>query len=419
MESTAKKNMWWVPMIVPILIIVIISICYQAMANYLSVYVLEYLHGSATVYGMIGMAWTFLAMVIRPSAGPLSQKFGSKAVMLVGLGIFAAMIGACGIFMTFAGFCVFRVLQCIGHGWSYTTANSLAAERIPKEHMGFASSMFVGIPQAAAIVLGPWLAVLLIGDTSNPNWFKFFVVIAAIMAAGLVLAAILVPGKKKMEAQTKVVATDKKAEEAAKYDENGKEYKGIWKVIEKSALPASVTMIIASFGHCTMFFLTAYVAATYGGVSAAIFFSTQALTEFLSRFYQGPLQDKFGCKPIIIPCCAICVGVYLCLANRMTNWAVLGLIYGIGQAGIKAPLNGCLLTRCPANRIPVATGTFQMANAIGLGFAALIAGVVIDFAGYSALWYYCAAIFVVVALLTVFVVKDKPAKSKTEKMAES
>lgn len=53
-------------------------------------------------------------------------------------------------------------------------------------------------------------------------------------------------------------------------------------------------MIIASFGHCTMFFLTAYVAATYGGVSAAIFFSTQALTEFLSRFYQGPLQDKFG-----------------------------------------------------------------------------------------------------------------------------
>ena len=111
MESTAKKNMWWVPMIVPILIIVIISICYQAMANYLSVYVLEYLHGSATVYGMIGMAWTFLAMVIRPSAGPLSQKFGSKAVMLVGLGIFAAMIGACGIFMTFAGFCVFRVLQ--------------------------------------------------------------------------------------------------------------------------------------------------------------------------------------------------------------------------------------------------------------------------------------------------------------------
>ncbi|MFR5701359.1 MAG: hypothetical protein ACLUD0_05520 [Eubacterium ramulus] len=40
---------------------------------------------------------------------------------------------------------------------------------------------------------------------------------------------------------------------------------------------------------------------------------------------------------------------------------------------------------------------------------------VIDFAGYSALWYYCAAIFVVVALLTVLVVKDKPAKSKTGK----
>lgn len=408
MNTSGKKAMWWTPMVVPVLIIVIISVCYQAMANYLSVYVLQYLNGSATVYGMIGTIWTFVAMIVRPSAGPLSQKFGSKVVMLIGLGIFAAMIGACGVFMTFAGFCVFRVLQCIGHGWSYTTSNSLAAERIPKEHMGFASSLFVGIPQAAAIVLGPWLAVLLIGDTENPNWFKFFIGIAAIMVAGLVIAAILVPGKK----NTETVVVEKKADVTAKYDENGKEYKGIWKVIEKSALPASVTMIIASFGHCTMFFLTAYVAATYGGVSAAIFFSAQALTEFLSRFYQGPLQDKFGCKPIIVPCCIVCMVVYLCLAGGMTNWVVLGLIYGAGQAGIKAPLNGCLLTRCPANRIPVATGTFQMANAVGLGFAALIAGAIIDLAGYSALWYYCAAIFVVVALLTIFVVKDKPAKKK-------
>lgn len=335
--------------------------------------------------------------------------------MLIGLAIFAAMIGACGIFMTFAGFCVFRILQCVGHGWSYTTSNSLAAERIPKERMGFASSMFIGIPQAAAIVLGPWLAVLLIGDTSNPNWFKFFVGIAAIMVVGLVLAAIFVPGKKEIKQEQVVV--DEKAKEAAKYDENGKEYKGIWKVIEKTAIPTSVTMIIASLGHCTMFFLTAYVAATYGGTSAAIFFSAQALTEFLSRFYQGPLQDKIGCKPIIVPCAIVCAIVYICLGNGVTNWALLGLIYGAGQAGIKAPLNGCLLTRCPSNRIPVATGTYQMANAIGLGLASLIAGIVIDVAGYSALWYYCAGIFVVVALLTIFVVKDKPLKKKSEKAA--
>ena len=86
---------------------------------------------------------------------------------------------------------------------------------------------------------------------------------------------------------------------------------------------------------------------------------------------------------------------------------VLGLLYGIGQAGIKAPLNASLMKACPANRIPVANGTFQMANAVGLGLATLVAGMVIDAAGFVGMWYYCVVLFLVTAVLGVVLVKEK------------
>ena len=79
--TTAKHAPWWAPMIVPIVVIIVISVCYQAMANYLSVYVLQYLKGSATAYGLVGTGWTIIAMILRPSTGPLSQKFGSKTML--------------------------------------------------------------------------------------------------------------------------------------------------------------------------------------------------------------------------------------------------------------------------------------------------------------------------------------------------
>ena len=169
-------------------------------------------------------------------------------------------------------------------------------------------------------------------------------------------------------------------------------------------------MIVASMAHCTMFFLTAYVAATYEGVSAAVFFTSQAVTEFLCRFWMGAVQDRKGLKVLLVPCCIICAVVYVCIAQGVTAWVVLGLVYGVGQAGIKAPLNASLMKACPANRIPVANGTFQMSNAVGLGLATLVAGVVIDAAGFTGRWYYCVALFILTAVLGVVLIREKNVK---------
>ena len=161
------------------------------------------------------------------------------------------MIACCGIFLTFTGFVFFRLIQCVGHAWSYTSSNSLAAEAVPQERMGTASALWIGVPQAAAIVAGPWVAEALIGD--DQNWFRFFVGIAVIMVVGLVLALILFPAEKSHSADPDAAARATAAAEAARYDAAGNLYTGIWKFLEKTSIPACITMIVASMAHCTMF----------------------------------------------------------------------------------------------------------------------------------------------------------------------
>ena len=404
-DAVDENKYWFSGLIVPILVISMIATSYQAMAAYLSVYVMQDLGASGAAYGLTFTGWTIVALFVRPAVGPLSLKYGSKTLLLVGCVIFAAMIAACGIYMTFTAFFIFRMLQGAGHSLSYTSANSLAAESVPQSRMGVASSLYIGIPQATCIVAGPWLAVALIG--SDNNWFRFFSGIGGFMIAGMVMAAIFIKSHKKEDAE----AQKKKAEarEAARYDAHGNEYKGIWKIIEKTSVPGGITMILGSLAHCTMFFLTAYVAKTYGGVSAAIFFSAQAGTEFACRFWMGFVQDKYGIKALLIPCCIICCGVYIAIGGGYTSWIVLGLIYGIGQAGIKAPINASMMKACPKNRIPVANSTFQFANAAGLGLAVFIAGSVIDKFGFSTMWYYCAAMFIVTAVVGAIIIKESPA----------
>ena len=161
-------------------------------------------------------------------------------------------------------------------------------------------------------------------------------------------------------------------------------------------------------------FLKKYVAVKYPGVSAAIFFTAQAIVEFVCRWWMGPVQDKFGLKVLLVPCALVCAVVYIFIARGADQWVLLGLFYGLGQAGIKAPLNASLMKKCQKNRIPIANGTYQMANAVGLGLATLVGGIVIDHAGFVGLWYYCVVLFIVVAVLGLVIKSAKPDKTVAE-----
>ncbi len=402
-----RNKPWWLLMAVPIVINCCIGLSYQTLGVYLSAYVMNELGATATQFGMVSTLWTVVACIMRPASGPMAQKYGSKSIMLIGLAIWTGMIAAFGFVTTFVAWGICRVIQCFGHAISYTLSQSAAAEAAPKKDLGKAANLYVGIPQVLAVVVGPAIGLAFIGDN---QWQRFFLLTSLIGLLGVVLGIIFLPGKKQSEELLAINNADNK-EQLAK--DEAIEYHGVWKVLEKSALPASVIMIFCSFAHLAMMFFSAYVIFQYGELGgAAIFSSLYGLMQLPLMFVLGPIQDKFGTKVIFFPAVLFCALATAMLAMGNTNWVLLGILYGIGQAGIKPVLNGQLVKACPMNRVSVATGTYQMANGVGLGLAAFFGGLVIDNMGYAAMWWYCTILFVLCGVACLLVIKEPWLKTK-------
>lgn len=402
-----RNKPWWLLMAVPIVINCCIGLSYQTMGVYLSAYVMGNLGATASQFGLVSTIWTVVACIMRPASGPLAQKFGTKTIMLIGLVVWTAMIVAFGFVPTFAVWAVCRVIQCFGHATSYTLSQAAAAEAAPKGDLGKAANLYVGIPQVLAVVIGPAIGLAFIGDN---QWQRFFLLTSLIALLGIVLGIIFLPGKKQSE---ELMELNNAAYKEQIEKDAAIEYHGIWKVLEKSALPASIIMVFCSFAHLAMMFFSAYVVAQYGELGgAAIFSSLYGLMQLPLMFVLGPIQDKFGTKVIFIPAVLFCALATALLAMGNTNWVMLGIIYGVGQAGIKPVLNGQLVKACPMNRVTVATGTYQMANGVGLGLAAFFGGLVIDNLGWAAMWWYCGILFVLCGVACLFVIKEPWLKAK-------
>jgi EmrB/QacA subfamily drug resistance transporter len=125
-----------------------------------------------------------LAMVI-PLAGWLSERFGSKRVWMVSVGVFAIGSALCGIAWSAGSLIFFRVLQGFGGGLIMPVGMSVLAQTAGPRHMGRVMSV-IGVPMLLGPVLGPVLGGLIVTNTA---WEWIFYVNVPIAVLSLVLAA--------------------------------------------------------------------------------------------------------------------------------------------------------------------------------------------------------------------------------------
>jgi EmrB/QacA subfamily drug resistance transporter len=125
-----------------------------------------------------------LAMVI-PLAGWLSERFGSKRVWMVSVGVFAVGSALCGVAWSAGSLIFFRVLQGFGGGLIMPVGMSVLAQTAGPRHMGRVMAV-IGMPMLLGPVLGPVLGGLIV---TNAAWQWIFYVNVPIAALSLILAA--------------------------------------------------------------------------------------------------------------------------------------------------------------------------------------------------------------------------------------
>ncbi|MEA2222206.1 MAG: hypothetical protein QOH83_582, partial [Solirubrobacteraceae bacterium] len=129
-----------------------------------------------------------LATVI-PLSGWTSERFGSKRVWMVSVGLFGLGSALCAASWSAGSLISFRVLQGLGGGMIMPVGMSVLAQTSGPQHVGRIMSV-VGVPMLLGPTLGPVIGGLIV---DNASWRWIFLVNVPISMAALGLAAHFLP----------------------------------------------------------------------------------------------------------------------------------------------------------------------------------------------------------------------------------
>jgi EmrB/QacA subfamily drug resistance transporter len=156
---------------------------------------------SITVSGLILLPMSVFMFAFGMMSGPLSKRFGSKTVLVVGLLVSIVTF----VLLTFAHAAVWQILlamviEGIGLGLAFASMSSLVVMAVPPEQTGVASGMnanirTIGGSIGAAVMSSIVTSGVRAGGTPRESGYTHGFALLAAAAIAAAIAAFFVPGK--------------------------------------------------------------------------------------------------------------------------------------------------------------------------------------------------------------------------------
>ena len=362
--------------------ILIIVINFLVFLNHLMVlatfpFYVESLGGSAAVAGLAAAAFSIVAVLFRPIIGWMLDC-GKRRMILV--------IGLCGMTLMPVGYLVLGVLYLaflcrMLHGaslaFSNTSTATIATDIIP--HARFAEGMgMFGLATALATACAPALGLALM---ERYGYTALFVTAAVSTAAALALFFCV---------KTPVVPVQPKK----------LSFRGL---LDRDALPASVTALVFMLTYGALENFTAKFAAEAGLPSGGLFFTIMAAVLLLTRLTAGKVTDRHG-ESIFAYTCNLAMLLAFLLLGLVPNtvtYLLAAVLAGYGFGGLEPALQSMAVAIAPPERRGSANSTFLCAYDIGIGVGGGIAGSLISAVGYGRMFVIMAAFNVLAVLIYV------------------
>ena len=362
--------------------ILIIVINFLVFLNHLMVlatfpFYVESLGGSAAVAGLAAAAFSIVAVLFRPIIGWMLDC-GKRRMILV--------IGLCGMTLMPVGYLVLGVLYLaflcrMLHGaslaFSNTSTATIATDIIP--HTRFAEGMgMFGLATALATACAPALGLALM---ERYGYTALFVTAAVSTAAALALFSCV---------KTPIVPVQPKK----------LSFRGL---LDRDALPASVTALVFMLTYGALENFTAKFAAEAGLPSGGLFFTIMAAVLLLTRLTAGKVTDRHG-ESIFAYTCNLAMLLAFLLLGLVPNtvtYLLAAVLAGYGFGGLEPALQSMAVAIAPPERRGSANSTFLCAYDIGIGVGGGIAGSLISAVGYGRMFVIMAAFNVLAVLIYV------------------
>jgi predicted MFS family arabinose efflux permease len=319
------------------------------------------------VLGAFGVA----SLVGRPAAGVAADRFGARAVMLVGAAALA--VGALAVPATTSTAALFalRVLQAVGYVAFTTAGTALVVALVAPEERGRRLAVF-GAAANVAITVTPALVGLLLGVA--PTWAGLLAA-GALALLGGVLAYRLPPAS---TAGAPVVWT-----------------------VPRRLWPAMAASALLGAGFAAFFQFAPILADRRGAVSPGLLYLAYGLAIIATRLVGGRLIDRLDVGRVVALAAGLTALGHALIAATSTAAPLLvaPLLIAAGGGLFHPALiahHAALLPGAPGR----ASAAFYVAFDLGIGAGSWLFGLALELAGLPGLYWTAAALSAAVLPLT-------------------
>ncbi|CAH0121629.1 Staphylopine export protein [Paenibacillus sp. CECT 9249] len=338
---------------------------------------IKQLGGNESQVGLVAGLFTLTAVIFRPIAGGLLDRYGRRPFILWGLMLFTFSMYLYDWIGVIVLLMAVRILHGVSWAFSTTAVGTAITDMIPDSRRAEGMGWF-GLSSTLAMAAGPMIGMWII---SNHSFHVLFLVATILSIIALALAFITkMPYHQKGEA-------------------------GKIQFFEKSVFSVTIAIffLAVSYGGITTF-LPLFSESIH--VNAGTFFLVYALSLTIVRPIAGKLSDRYGEAAVIVPAlgAVILALVVLSFATGFTGVIVSAVLYGIGFGSAQPSLQAATLRLAGPDRKGVANASFFTAFDLGIGLGAIVLGWVSQYTGYQILYIVSAvSVFVSMIIFAVFV----------------
>lgn len=347
------------------------------------------LGGDEAIAGLAAGMFAIASVVVRPFAGWILDHKGRLVVSIYGIAGMLVLPLTYPAIQVLIVALVVRVIHGVVWSLASTSVSTLACDIIPRSRFGEGMGIF-GTGSAISMALGPVLGLYLLECGGY--------IVMFIISAGFALLSLVI-----------IMATGKNFNLANTLQSKPAKAKLV--VLDKKALPASVTMFLFLIPYGAISTFIALYAVEINIANGGIFFTLMAITTVLMRVMAGRTVDRVGEKPIVIISTVVQLVslALLALWPGLVSFIISALFFGVGFGMMSPTMQAMAVRTAPPHRRGAASSTYLCAFDCGIGLGGVIAGYLLRFLGYPQMF----AIMLLFTLAAVIVYYGWARRGKT------
>ncbi|MFV0557507.1 MAG: MFS transporter [Enterococcus sp.] len=373
----------------------IVYLVYYLLMVIIAVIASDNLNATPSQAGFASGIYIIGTLLARLLIGKKLEIYGRKEVLRFGALFYLVTTLAYFYMPSLTILYLVRFFNGFAYGTISSATNASVTSYIPDAKHGTGINYY-GLSTSLAAAIGPFIGMILLQLTN----FYTIISFSAILIFLTTIACFLIEIKN-------VQLTDEHRHLLNQWRLNS--------FIEpKVIFIAFIAFLIGLAYSSVLAFLSSYAEVIHLVTASSFFFVVYATVITLTRPLSGKIFDAYGENHVMYPSYLfLTLGLFL-LSITTQSWMLLlsGAFIGLGYGTFMSNGQAICLKKVPKARISIALSTYFIGLDLGLGVGPYLLGVLRGFVSFAGVYFVCAFIPIICAILYALFYQKQPASSK-------